>query len=1148
MKQSLFLRNKYVVILSVFVLVLSMSMLGCSGSNGSNGAAGAAGANAPVTTAAVSGTVQNSAGTALSGIQVNAYVSVPGGTVKAQSLSQSYQRAKNHIASSAIVAQAVTNASGQYTLANLTPGTYDIDFVDPTGTYTIGAMDNQTVTAGQSLSINAGMGAASSTNTTVTGEAAASYPTVTIVANANTVVDKYPANPTYATTEVGYGNTVTLVAQATSPVTTSPTYAWSAAYSVNPGTGTPAISATTGTTTTVTLPTLAQALSGVTDATASTGNLGAGVPSYTPENRIGILPINPDEQGSVSTTVKVSDGMGGSTSVSVSSNAAMVQTGLYDISVGQPVYLNAGHTGTNTWTVTGPSGTVTVNAGSASTTVTMSTGGTQALAWFVPTAPGTYVATDSTGTAGLNKITIYAAQYLGMISGGGETTMTINPTGITQVKVGGSVVSNMEVTGTAAGVFASAGTYTTWPYVTVNPYCTQCHNGSTINGVVAPDKFTPWKYTAHANFFSRGLNSITSNSGTCLQCHTLGYDLAPGSASNGGFGAIAILDSWTYAKSAVTAATGKGAWATMVNTPALANLVNLANIQCENCHGPMNYTGASAHESGLAGYNGIAAGSRVNDSSEVCGSCHSEGGGHHKYSEWAQTNPGIAGQITAISPTGIVAGGKGSGHAKFAQIDADGGHAKSLSPACSRCHTAEGFITYANQLTNNTPGGPLTGSASILPVSSIVWTAANVHTQTCTACHDPHSDANPNQLRIYDSVKTMTGLVGSGFGKGALCMECHNMGYGGTKCSVAPTSMGICPVNTTIRYNLGGGPIAYPNNNNTYMSDYNLGGVPFLHEDTDPTNNLYSAGSSSQTGHDNSMADVLMGRNAFFMSGTPINGVSMPGYALPMLSRHANIQDSCVGCHMTLNPQTHSSHGAPAVSDHLFAINDPDRQTLCANCHNNGLPTVSGVSTPSGDVSGNALVAQVQSQLNIINSSTASGSTVPAGNAIGNALYANLKAAAAAGLTNPYDGSTGAALDFYVGGATSAVTSCALANTGVVVKVSQVTAITGTSSFTFTTSTGSVTQPAANILNTLNCNPANAASAATAFGLGAISWDPAGTMPVFPFNSVYKRAAWNYTLISNDKSYGIHNPSFVQAVLNNTIAALNAASTANTLQ
>ncbi len=1132
MKQSLLMRNKYVVVLSVFVLVLSMSMLGCSGSNGSNGAAGAAGANAPVTTAAVSGTVQNSAGTALSGIQVNAYVSVPGGTVKAQSLSQSYQRAKNHIASSAIVAQAVTNSSGQYTLANLTPGTYDIDFVDPTGTYTIGAMDNQTVTAGQSLSINAGMGAASTTNTTVTGEAAASYPTVAIVANANTVVDKYPANPTYATAEVGFGNTVTLVAQATSPVTTSPTYTWTALYSLNPGTnpGTPppTLSAATGTTTTVTLPTLALALSGVTDTTASTGNLGGGVPAYVPENRIGVLPLTPDEIGTVSTTVKVSDGQGGSTSVSIGSNAAMVQTGLYDVSVGQPVYLNAGHTGTNTWTVTGPSGTVTVNAGSANTTVTMSNGGTQALAWFVPAAPGTYVATDSTGVAGLNKITIYAAQYLGMISGGGETTQVVNATGITQVKVGGSIVSNMEVTGTAAGVFASAGTYNTWPYVTVNPYCTQCHNGSTINGIVAPDKFTPWKYTAHANFFSRGLNSITSNSGTCLQCHTLGYDLAPGSASNGGFGAIAILDSWTYAKSAVTAATGKGAWATMVNTPALANLVNLANIQCENCHGPMNYTGASAHESGLAGYNGIAAGTRVNDSSEVCGSCHADGSGHHKYAEWAQTNPGIAGQVTALSPTGIVAGGKGSGHAKFAQLDAGGGHVKSLSPACSRCHTAEGFIVYANQLTNNTPGGPLTGSASILPVSSIVWTAANVHTQTCTACHDPHSDANPNQLRIYDSVSTMTGLVGSGFGKGAICMECHNMGYGGTKCSVAPTSMGICPVNYTAPYNITGGPIVYLNNNGTYNSDSNLGGAPFLHEDTDPTNNLYSAGSSSQTGHDNSMADVLMGRNAFFMSGTPINGVSIPGYALPMLSRHANIQDSCVGCHMTLNPQTHSSHGAPAVSDHLFAINDPDRQTLCANCHNNGLPTVSGVSTPSGDVSGNALVAQVQSQLSLFGTTT--------GNVIGSALLANLKAS---GITS-----------FYVGGAANNVTTCGKANTGVLVTVSQLQSVTGTSSFTFYTGAGNtspVTQPAANILNTPNCSGTGAA-AATAFGLGAISTDAAGTIPLFPFNSVFKRAAWNYTLINNDKSYGIHNPSFVQAVLNNTIAALKAASTANTLQ
>ena len=47
----------------------------------------------------------------------------------------------------------------------------------------------------------------------------------------------------------------------------------------------------------------------------------------------------------------------------------------------------------------------------------------------------------------------------------------------------------------------------------------------------------------------------------------------------------------------------------------------------------------------------------------------------------------------------------------------------------------------------------------------------------------------------------------------------------------------------------------------------------------------------------------------------------------------------------------------------------------------------------------------------------------------------------------------------------------------------------------------------------------------------------AGTV-IFPLgtNGMYK-AAWNYSLVVCDGSGGLHNPSFTQAVLNNTRGA-----------
>jgi len=46
------------------------------------------------------------------------------------------------------------------------------------------------------------------------------------------------------------------------------------------------------------------------------------------------------------------------------------------------------------------------------------------------------------------------------------------------------------------------------------------------------------------------------------------------------------------------------------------------------------------------------------------------------------------------------------------------------------------------------------------------------------------------------------------------------------------------------------------------------------------------------------------------------------------------------------------------------------------------------------------------------------------------------------------------------------------------------------------------------------------------------------TEPIIPFTDKFVQAAWNYYLVSNDSSKGVHNPDFVNNVLEASMAAL----------
>jgi hypothetical protein len=266
---------------------------------------------------------------------------------------------------------------------------------------------------------------------------------------------------------------------------------------------------------------------------------------------------------------------------------------------------------------------------------------------------------------------------------------------------------------TASIVTASEGTTNLSMTITASTYmgidtCALCHSGSEV----APDQVHPWSGTAHATIFTKGIDGDLGlgplYDGRCLPCHTVGYDTNT-NAVNGGFDDVMAQLHWTM-PTVIT----NGNWASMEsNYPSLANL---ANIQCENCHGPGNN-----HAYSLGNPNLIS----INFGSGNCAQCHDEPPGHSKVAEWDNS----AHAITTRDPSG-------PGREQ-----------------CVGCHTAPGFL---GETDTNAPT-----ITTYVPIN-------------CVACHDAHDASNPHQIRVMSPVTLMNGTVVTKGGEGLLCMNCHH--------------------------------------------------------------------------------------------------------------------------------------------------------------------------------------------------------------------------------------------------------------------------------------------------------------------------------------------------------------------------------------
>ena len=248
--------------------------------------------------------------------------------------------------------------------------------------------------------------------------------------------------------------------------------------------------------------------------------------------------------------------------------------------------------------------------------------------------------------------------------------------------------------------------------------CTGCHSGA-----VAPDAFTPWAQSGHAAIFSNNLDTSTHYGTGCFSCHTVGFD--PEVANNGFDDAS---DYQAFLNAGLINVPGDN-WTTVLAQ--FDEAAQLANIQCENCHGPQN--GGAHMQPGEH---------RVSLSSDMCGYCHGEPPRHARFQQWQISGHGNYGIFEEVSPT---------------------------SASCVRCHTANGFLAWEEFDFD---------AASNVTVD---WTADEAHPQTCQACHDPHdiggrtfNDPDDTNVRIMgDTPMTTSGYVATDVGKGALCMTCH---------------------------------------------------------------------------------------------------------------------------------------------------------------------------------------------------------------------------------------------------------------------------------------------------------------------------------------------------------------------------------------
>lgn len=359
------------------------------------------------------------------------------------------------------------------------------------------------------------------------------------------------------------------------------------------------------------------------------------------------------------------------------------------------------------WTLTRPSGS------SATFLDTGTTSSTLQFPKFIPDVAGLYVVSfnSTTGNAGATAI----------------------PT----VKVPGSLSIN-------AADYVGVGTIGgTTPQ---NPQCATCHGSSPLSGL--DDMVTEWAETHHAEEFEE---SMTTYAGLApepflWEFHTVGYNK---DVNNDGFDDLASAAGFTFPEEGLTFSEF---------TSSFPEVAKLANIQCENCHGP---GGQHAGDPLRIAFSFSQFG--------TCGQCHIQ------EDEWKNSHHNMTG----------VEHGRGAYQGYWV-----------TNAGCVRCHNSKGFEAYLEE-----------GEEGLADMSGDTGAFPGV---TCAACHDPHNATNEHQLRLSGNVTMIADDSTVDAGHAAVCYTCHDGNYAHNETDCDTNADGradaICSTNdeTAIGYYRGG--------------------------------------------------------------------------------------------------------------------------------------------------------------------------------------------------------------------------------------------------------------------------------------------------------------------------------------------------------
>jgi hypothetical protein len=241
-------------------------------------------------------------------------------------------------------------------------------------------------------------------------------------------------------------------------------------------------------------------------------------------------------------------------------------------------------------------------------------------------------------------------------------------------------------------------------------------------------------------------------------------------------------------------------------------------------------------------------------------------------------------------------------------------------------------------------------------------------------------------------------------------------------------------------------------------------------------NDNVAAPTSFSGPHAPAQADVLMGQNAYFVT---------PGQR----SKHSFITDTCTNCHLRQTPPPADLSYQLGGTNHTFSAD----LTICSNCH--------------GAFDGGSLQAVMTTNLATLNTAIATAAKTKL-----NAM-ASVWVRAYDPTTKLYSSTGNTISNVNLNFTTNPITTLTVSGTNLLVTLTSPVSITWTDA-----TTTSVSQ--------------------IRLGLEPLKNDNAGAAgtAVFPTSSNLWKATWNLGLLTNDRSLGVHNPSFYSDVIANTLA------------